>query len=329
MKIATLALAVLMPASASAATLVRHQGSTDPSTEGWYYITSGGNVTTSGGTEITASGEHHYWNTNDASLSGGASWYFDMTSAQFASAWRFQISARVIDSPIVPGYLDVPGTGLIMRDGINYWSFYLGNDFVGPMGNAGTLAARYYLNTRNDYHSYVIAISHNGAGAADDTADFYVDGALAFAGMPRSVLYASTDVVVNFGPNSTNGTSNVNYELVRVDVSDAPGTCSEGGDDDGEAGGDSHDVHAATALRDPEVRVASVRAGGCDAAMEGASPASLLGLAGIVLALATRRRTAEGCRRTRAELLPEPHNGPKLVAGALLGEPDHEDPAVG
>ncbi len=284
---ATLSVLMISPLAA-AAPIAQHAGNSDPVTEGW--TTSIGNPGTSAapGTEVTASGEHRFWNVQDMTSTSSGAYYMMLSSEQLAAAWRFRVLARVIDSPIVPGYPDVPGTGVIVRDGTSYWSFYLGNDWVGPMGNSGTLALKHFMNTRDDYHSYVIAFSPNGPGPADDTADFFIDGQLVFAGVPRAGLFGPCEEALSFGPVSTNGTSNVNFELVRFEIPDPSAggaTCDGEGDhggNDGSHDGDERDDHGRNLAESSAVpRMApSVPASSrlCDTADPSAVPSALAGL---------------------------------------------------
>lgn len=187
-----------------------HIGFHDPEREGWLSTTSNPGVSFGPGTETTFSGVHHYWRLHDETSSSSAVYYVEPGADAFAGDWRLAVSARIVDSPVVPGYPDVPGTGLIVRDGQNYWSFYVANEWVGPMGSAPALARKHWMDTRDDYHCYVIERS-----PATDTADFYVDGELVFANVPRTGLYQAPEQLVSFGPVSTNGTSNAHYEYVR------------------------------------------------------------------------------------------------------------------
>lgn len=201
---------LLAPLVLLAAPPVLHVGFHDPEHEGWQMTSSDAGVFAGPGTEATGSGVHHYWRLYDGSTAGGSVYHVEPPTDAFAGDWRLAVSARVVDSPVVPGFPDVPGTGLIVRDGQNYWSFYLANAWVGPMGSASSLAQKYWMDTRDDYHCYVIERS-----PGDDTADFYVDGQLVFANVSRAGLYEAPDQLVSFGPVSTEGTSDVHYEYVR------------------------------------------------------------------------------------------------------------------
>ena len=187
-----------------------HIGFHDPVHEGWGMTSTVSGVSSGPGTETTGSGVHHFWRLHDGSTEGGAVYHVEPPAGAFGGDWRLAVSARVIDSPVVPGFPDVPGTGLIVRDGQNYWSFYLANAWVGPMGSSSSLAQKHWMDTRDDYHCYVIERS-----PGDDTADFYVDGQLVFANVGRAGLYQAPDQLVSFGPVSTEGTSDVHYEYVR------------------------------------------------------------------------------------------------------------------
>jgi len=216
--LAVLMTAACLPSIAAAAPVVIHQGSNDPQTEGWTFSGSGG-TTTIAGTEIIAAVTHNFWNVNDSSDLYAKAYTYSLTPGNLAGDWVFDAIVRVIDSPIVPPGPDVGGTGLIVADGLNYWSFYLTNSTAGTVSNSSPLGLShsFMLNTTTDYHHYQIAFSQNGAGTGDDTANFFSDGTLVFGNVPRSDLYVSGASYAYFGPVSSAGTSDANYELVRFD----------------------------------------------------------------------------------------------------------------
>ncbi|MBI1926274.1 PEP-CTERM sorting domain-containing protein [Candidatus Poribacteria bacterium] len=211
------------PSAVQAVPVVVHQGSHDPATEGWTLNMSGvivGNL--AGGTETTASGSHDFWHIQDLSTTGVSSYTHALNNADLSGNWRFEAGLRIIDSPVCPGCLDVGGTGVIVADGMNYWSFYVSNSGAGPISDSGktglhSLLLSTSLDTRSDYHHYAIDFSQNGPGSSDDTADFFVDGVLVFNDVGRTGLWTSSAMFVHFGPVSTGGTSDANFELVRFD----------------------------------------------------------------------------------------------------------------
>lgn len=209
---------LLAVSSAGATPIAVHSGAEDPTTEGWILNDGGpGGVVVAPGNE----GGHDFWQVWDPTSDGGGAYYLIPDAAAFSGDWRFEVRLRVVDSPMVPSAPGAPGTGVIVRDGANYWSFYLANDRVGPIAPSVSLARTFYLDTRNDYHSYAIQFSANGPGLGDDRADFYVDGALVFAGVTRSELYATTDRAIGFGGVSTEGTSRANYDWLSFENAQA------------------------------------------------------------------------------------------------------------
>jgi hypothetical protein len=211
-----------------AAPVILHQGLNDPVSEGWDLqssgVTSGSQV---GGTETTASGSHDYWQIQDLSATGNQHYQYQLTSGTETMDWRLEASLRIIDSPIVPGSIDLGGTGIAVADGMNYWSFYLSNTTVGLISDTGKTGSHSLLlstpfDTQGDYHNYVIEFSHNGIGPADDTADFFIDDVLVFNDVGRSGLWTSPANLVWFGPVSTTGTSDAHFELVSFTAVPVP-----------------------------------------------------------------------------------------------------------
>jgi hypothetical protein len=217
-----LLLSVLLPLGAMAGTVVMHQGSLDPEAEGWE-LAIAGDSGASGGSETTASGEHAFWDVRDSSDVGGIAYGFALGAEDLSGDWRLEAIVRVIDAPICPGCVDFGDVGVIVRDGLNYWSFYLGNSTAGPISDTGktgqhSLLLSHPLDTRADYHRYDIQFSQNGPGPADDSADFFVDGLLVFDDVGRSGLWTASEVLVGFGAVSTAGIGEARWELVRFDA---------------------------------------------------------------------------------------------------------------
>jgi hypothetical protein len=221
-----LACLLLGSSPALATTVILHQGSLDPASEGWA-LSIGGDSGASGGSESTASGMHAFWDVRDSATDGGIGYGFGLDPEDLSGNWRLEAVLRVVDAPLCPGCADFGDVGVIVRDGLNYWSFYLGNDRAGPisdLGKTGThsLLLSHALDTRADYHRYEIQFSQNAAGAADDTADFLVDGALVFDDVGRAGLWTSNEILVGFGAVSTLGTGEAHWEWVRFDDGQVP-----------------------------------------------------------------------------------------------------------
>jgi hypothetical protein len=199
----------LSASPAHSATIVEHIGANDPATEGWTLVQSGNAVgTMSGGSEITGSGNHDYWQVQDLSNDGSNTYQRTLSAPELSGNWTLEASLRIIDSPSV-------GTAIIVADGLNYWSFYLNNGSTGARDINGDLYQPIAMDTTDDYHNYRIQFSQNGAGTADDTASFFVDGIFQYTA-DRSVLFASVaSPFVLFGPTGTAVTSDARFELVN------------------------------------------------------------------------------------------------------------------
>ena len=216
-------LALVWISSATAVPVYVHSGANDPTTEGWTLSQSAGATgALEGGSETIGAVSHDFWRVQDSSTTDSQAYLRNLTAGDLSGNWRLEGVLRIVDSPIVPGHA-VGGTSIIVSDGLNYWSFYFGNASAGPISNTGKSGPHTYVwatpvATQVDYHRYVIQFSQNGAGTADDTADFYVDGALVFDNQGRSGLWTSAEEFVYFGPNGTTGMSDANYELVRFDA---------------------------------------------------------------------------------------------------------------
>lgn len=207
-----------MGGAAAAAPIATHSGSTDPVVEGWSLSAVGPGLDPSPGIETTATGEHAFWKILDSTPDGGGSYYWPTPDAlDYRSDWKIRASVRVVDAPAIPGYPGVGDICVLARDGLNYWTLYLTNDRVGPLGPNVSLARTYFLDTRSDYHTYEIDFSANGPGVEDDTADFLVDGVVVFAGVHRLELYASTAVSLNWGGCSSAGLGEANFESIVFD----------------------------------------------------------------------------------------------------------------
>lgn len=203
----------------SASPILIHQGSNDPTTEGWALSNIGSAGTLVGGTEVTASGSHEYWQVEDADTSGGGFLRYSATLSpiDLSGDWFFEASVRVINGSPVPG-TNIPPQSLIVADGLNYWSFYLGDNVVGALSSSSALIPS--LSTSidfSDYHTFGIQFSHNGAGTADDTADFFIDGGLVYNDVGRSQVFASSNNFTHFGTVSSPAVGGARYESVVFD----------------------------------------------------------------------------------------------------------------
>lgn len=143
---------------------------------------------------------------------------FPLGASDLTGNWRLEAKVRVVDSPLIPPF-DVGGQSVGVFDGLSIWQFNLSNSLVGPVTPFPFSYARSVsLDTVTDYHTYVIEMSQNGPGVADDTANFFVDGSLVFGGVTRPELApASGFSSVLFGNASSPGLSSARYELVRFD----------------------------------------------------------------------------------------------------------------
>jgi hypothetical protein len=201
---------------AHSTTIVEHIGANDPATEGWTLVQSGNAVgTMSGGSETTGSGSHDYWQVQDLSNDGSNTYRRLLSAPELSGNWTLEASLRIVDSPS-------SGTGIIVADGLNYWSFYLNNGSTGARDINGDLYQPIVMDTTDDYHNYRIQFSQNGAGTADDTADFFVDGNFIYT-LGRSTVFAlATTPFVLFGPTSTALISTANFESVNFNDGLAP-----------------------------------------------------------------------------------------------------------
>jgi hypothetical protein len=196
----------------AATAVIEHVGSTDPNSEGWSInpSTPDGQF---GGAELTPSGNHEFWEINH-SPSGQPLGYarYALSSQQLDSDWRFQARVRVVDSP---GFDQVPFTMIGVRDAGD-WSFVLGNDVVGVLSNTTfpSLSRSAAKDTLGDYHFYEIQFHQNGAGAGDDSADFYYDGLLLFSGVSRSEISIGPASYVFWGPADISTASDARFEYI-------------------------------------------------------------------------------------------------------------------
>ena len=69
----------------------------------------------------------------------------------------------------------------------------------------------------SDYHTFGIQFLQNGVDAADDTADFFIDGNLIFNDVGRSGLFTITSSLIYFGPVGSVSVGDARYESVVFD----------------------------------------------------------------------------------------------------------------
>jgi len=86
----------------------------------------------------------------------------------------------------------------------------------------GTSASPFLSNSVSidpitDYIDYTIEFSQNGLGTADDTADFFIDGALIFNDIGRSDLFSTSLIAISFGSVGSVPTSDGHYAHVSFD----------------------------------------------------------------------------------------------------------------
>ena len=199
--------------SAWATPIIAHQGSNNPLTEGWWGESEYGY---SGGTEVTASGSHDYWelisNTRFRTYTYSLD-TFDISSYN----WSVEASIRVIDSP---GF----SMHVFVSDGLNFWGFVLSGDQANSTGFSRTTSVDF-----SDYNTFQIQFSKNGVGIADDTADFFINGNLVFDDVDRTEALSSpgSPQVIRFsnGGHYLQGTGR--YEYVHLDTEPFTNTVPE------------------------------------------------------------------------------------------------------
>ncbi len=221
--IVTLAFFTIASKSALAIPVIMHQGSNDPSTEGWTLDNAGSLGTLVGGTEITTSGSHDYWRIEDADTSGVHRYIYSPSASDLSGDWYFEASVRVTNGPTVPGRVNLPPNAVFVSDGLNVWSFYLGDSIAGLENN--NVPSELTLSTSidfSDYHTFGIQFSQNGVGVADDKADFFIDGSLVFNDVGRSGLSTSSSSLIYFGPVGTASVGDARYESILFDDGAAP-----------------------------------------------------------------------------------------------------------
>lgn len=198
--------------SAWATTIIAHQGLNNPHTEGW----SGGNG--KGGTEVTASGSHDYWEMKSNTNTSYHRYEYSLNTLDFLSYnWSLETSIRVTDSPRL-------SMGFFVSDGFNLWGLQLSN-------NQANLVKDYYSKTSvdfSDYNTFRIQFSKNGVGIEDDTADFFINDVLVFDDLGRNEVFRySGNIVIsmNTGGDHTQGTAR--YEYLHFDLEPSTNTIPE------------------------------------------------------------------------------------------------------
>jgi len=206
---------------ANAASVINYDGTVDPLTLNNWIRSSGATDSIGAGTEQINGINYDYWQVDDHSSSAAGLYAYDFApnTIDFSNDWYVEASVRVIDTQNAPN-TNVPSQAVIVADGLNYWSFYTGNDFLGPVASNTSLAMSQPLPSDywNDYHTFGIQFSQNSVGTSDDTADFYIDGVLIWDDVSRSILHSSTSSYVGFGGTSTPAaTSIANYNYITFD----------------------------------------------------------------------------------------------------------------
>jgi uncharacterized protein YegL len=216
----TTALLAGQVAAAPSPTTMVHDGASDPTTEGWSHSAGTNPGSVESGSETTTTGKHAFWRIEDRILDGWQAYRWPLPPDAATKAWRFSAVLRIVDSPVITFHDGVGGTGVVVADGQHYWSFYFTNTQVGPVGKwAGSMAAyhlarTFELDTRSDYHEYGILFDPVGPGAADDSADFFIDGRLVFDDVTRQDLFETPSELLHFGSTSRPGTSDARYQWI-------------------------------------------------------------------------------------------------------------------
>lgn len=235
-KIAFSVVAMMAIASGAwASLLAEYSGMTDPLSQGWALADSGAGDILGPGSEVTSSGPHDYWRIRD-NTSAEPHYIIQFDEELRESPWQLIGSVRVVEGDSLPYTVDVPNIALIVSDGLDYWSWYIGDGFAGPVGvktKPQVLARKTTLDTTSDYREYRIDFSPNAPGSADDTANFYIDGVLVFENVSRAELFNTSATSVRFGAVATGGTGgDVHYEQVSL-LAPMPADLDFDGDVDG------------------------------------------------------------------------------------------------
>ncbi|MCW5624365.1 MAG: hypothetical protein KIT73_06590, partial [Burkholderiales bacterium] len=198
--------------SASSATLAQHTGSVDPISQGWQYSSDAASLFT-GGSESIAGTTYEFWETQDLSTESFNAYVIPLSDSLRENAWSLVAVVRVVSSPLVNDFT-VGGQSVTVSDGITVWQFNFSDANAGPV----TPFPFSYIgdaevgDTTDVYHEYRIDFLPNQAGTQDDTANFYVDGNLVFAGVERDSLAATSGPSqILFGNASSPGLSTARY----------------------------------------------------------------------------------------------------------------------
>jgi hypothetical protein len=109
-------LCLSLPPRAAATPVALHEGALDPTSEGWE-LAIAGDSGASGGTEMTASGAHSFWEVRDSATDGGIAYGLGLTLDDLSADWRLEVILRVVEAPTCPGCVDFGDVGVIIRDG--------------------------------------------------------------------------------------------------------------------------------------------------------------------------------------------------------------------
>lgn len=197
--------------SASAATIVQHQGNTIPSTEGWSWYTQGSGVTT--GSVTNDSGHNAYYTQDsDGTGSGLGSWRYALSTAQASNLqnkdWTLTVDMRVVGSSVL-----LNGTvAIYLSYATKSWQLMFGST---ASGNAivSTMSGQTYTSTTGGYHTYELRYD-----SQTSSADLYVDGADRIGGWTGDAGY---DVrLLSWGAAATPSTGRGNWAMVKLTYSD-------------------------------------------------------------------------------------------------------------
>ncbi len=197
--------------SAFATTIVQHQGSTTPSTEGWSWYSSGTGVTT--GPVINDSGKNAYFTQDsDGSGSGLGSWRCALSTTQASylqnKDWTLTVDMRVVGSSV-----PVNGTvAIYLSYATKSWQLMFGSTAA---GNAivSAMSGQTYTSTTGGYHTYELRYD-----SQTGSADLYVDGADRIGGWTGDAGY---DIrLLSWGAAATPSTGRGNWSSVKLAYSD-------------------------------------------------------------------------------------------------------------
>lgn len=218
---------VVFAAIAQAAPIVNHSGSADPTTEGWTFETLGTGTINKGPITNDAGSGYDAWYVHDASADYGI-YYQLFTAGQkadlVANDWTAQMRMRN------PNNSDAAGGGVAfdvnLGSGGKRFYVYFGTqadgnptwDLAGNYAADNTdipLLARVGLG--GGYHLYEFRYN-----ATTTTADFYVDGTIAVAGLAGVSGAGGGNGRVQFASGAGGDQGQGNYNLVTLSLGVVP-----------------------------------------------------------------------------------------------------------